>query len=167
MNAPVVELDVDPVWGQETDWEGLAARAAAAAAEVAPELAHDNLLFSLVLGLDDEVRELNQRWRAKDSPTNVLSFPMLSREEVLHAAGDEDRSGMLGDVIMAHGVCAAEAADKGIPLEDHAAHLIIHGLLHLAGYAHESDEAAAERMEALETQALARMGIGNPYCTAA
>jgi probable rRNA maturation factor len=167
MSAPVVELDVDPVWGQSTDWESLAARAAAATAQVAPELAHDNLLFSLVLGSDDEVRDLNRRWRARDSATNVLSFPMLSREEVLHAAADEGASGMLGDVILAHGICGTEAAAKGIALDQHAAHLIVHGLLHLAGYAHESDDRAAEQMESLEAQALARMGIADPYCTAA
>jgi probable rRNA maturation factor len=167
MSAPVVELDVDPVWGQDTDWEALAARAAGAAAQVVPELAHDNLIFSLVLGSDDEVRELNRRWRAKDAPTNVLSFPMLSREEVLHAARDEGDQGMLGDIILAHGVCAGEAAEKGIALADHAAHLIVHGLLHLAGFAHEADDAAAERMEALESSAMALIGIADPYCTAA
>ena len=167
MTAPVVELDVDPIWGQETDWEGLAARAAAATAQVAPELAHDNLIFSLVLGSDDEVRDLNRRWRAKDAPTNVLSFPMLSREEVLHAARDENEQGMLGDVILAHGVCASEAEGKGVRLADHAAHLIVHGLLHLAGLAHEADEAEAVQMEDLESRALALMGIADPYCAAA
>jgi len=167
MTAPVVELDVDPLWGQDTDWEGLAARAAAATAAVAPELAHDNLIFSLVLGDDEEVRQLNRRWRAKDSATNVLSFPMLSRDEVLHAGGDEGRQGMLGDVILAREVCAAEAEAKGIALADHAAHLIVHGVLHLAGLAHDGDEAQAQRMEALETKALAAMGIADPYCTAA
>lgn len=167
MSAPVVELDVDPIWGQDTDWEALAAEAAAATAQVAPELAHDNLLFSLVLGDDAEVRELNRRWRAKDVATNVLSFPMLSREEVLHAGGNESASGMLGDVILAHGICAAEAAARQVPLASHAAHLIVHGMLHLAGYDHEAEPGAAERMENLETQALEIMGLGNPYCTAA
>jgi probable rRNA maturation factor len=167
MSAPVVELDVDPLWGQDTDWEALASEAADATAQVAPELGHDNLLFSLVLGGDAEVHELNRRWRGKDAPTNVLSFPMLSREEVLHAAADEDAPGMLGDVILAHGVCSAEAAAKGMPLRQHAAHLIVHGLLHLAGYAHEQDDNAAARMEQLETSALARIGIADPYCTAA
>ncbi|MET0250870.1 MAG: rRNA maturation RNase YbeY [Novosphingobium sp.] len=166
MSAPVVELDVDPVWGQDTDWDALAARAAAAAAHVAPELAHDNLLVSLVLGDDGEVRDLNRQWRAKDAPTNVLSFPMLSREEVLHAGGDEGVSGMLGDVILAHGVCAAEAESKRLALADHAAHLIVHGLLHLAGHAHEEGDDAAERMEMLEIEALKTLGIANPYCTA-
>lgn len=166
MSAPVIELDVDPVWGQDTDWEALAARAAAAAAQVAPELAHDNLLVSLVFGEDGEMRELNRRWRAKDAPTNVLSFPMLSREEVLHAGGNEDASGMLGDIILAHGVCATEAQAKSITLADHAAHLIVHGLLHLIGLAHE-DGGEAARMEYLETKALSLMGIDDPYCTAA
>jgi probable rRNA maturation factor len=167
MSAPVVELDVDPIWGQEIDWEELAARAAEATARVAPELAHDNLIFSLVLGSDDEVRQLNRRWRAKDAATNVLSFPMLSREEVHHAAREESEQGMLGDVILAHGICSGEAAAKGVALADHAAHLIVHGLLHLAGLDHEGNETAAEGMENLETQALALMGIGDPYCTAA
>ena len=167
MTAPTLELDIDPVWGDAIDWEALAARAAMAAAKVAPELAHDNLLVSLVLGDDAEVQTLNQQWRAKDQPTNVLSFPMLSREEVLHAAADEAHEGMLGDLILAHGVCTREAADKGIAVEDHAAHLIVHGLLHLAGYDHEIGEVAAQAMEALETKALALMGIANPYCDAA
>lgn len=167
MSAPVVELDIDPVWGQDTDWEALAARAADATAQVAPELAHDNLLFSLVFGQDDELRELNRKWRAKDAVTNVLSFPMLSREEVLHAAADENAPGMLGDVILAHNYCTTEAATKGISLADHAAHLIIHGLLHLAGLDHETSDGAAERMEALETKALGLIGIADPYCAAA
>ena len=167
MTAPTLELDVDPIWGDSIDWEALAARAASAAATVAPELGHDNLLVSVVLGDDAEVHALNKQWRAKDKPTNVLSFPMLSRAEVLHAAADEDHEGMLGDLILAHGVCMREAADKAIAIADHAAHLIVHGLLHLAGYDHETGEAAAQAMEALETKALALMGIADPYCDAA
>ena len=167
MTAPTLELDVDPIWGQDTDWEALAARSASAAAQVAPELAHDNLLVSLVLGDDAEVQTLNNQWRAKDKPTNVLSFPMLSRTEVLHAAKDDANEGMLGDLILAHGVCTREAADKGIAVADHAAHLIVHGLLHLAGHDHETGDEAAHDMEALETKALALMGIADPYCDAA
>ena len=162
-----MELDVDPAWGQDTDWEALAARAASAAAQVAPELAHDNLLVSLVMGDDGEVQTLNKQWRAKDQPTNVLSFPMLSREDVLHAARDVANEGMLGDLILAHGVCTREAAGKGIAVADHAAHLIVHGLLHLAGLDHQAGEAEAQAMEALETKALALMGIADPYCDAA
>ena len=167
MTAPTIEIDVDPEWGDAIDWEALAARAASAAAQVAPELAHDNLLVSLVLGDDDEVRTLNKQWRAKDKPTNVLSFPMLSRAEVLRAAANEANEGMLGDLILAHGICTREAADKGVAVADHAAHLIVHGLLHLAGHDHETGDDAAHDMEALETKALALMGIADPYCDAA
>ena len=69
---------------------------------------------------------------------------------------------MLGDIILARGVCAAEAAEKAIPLECHAAHLMVHGTLHLLGYDH-MDEASAADMEAREVRALARMGIADPY----
>lgn len=166
MSAPTLELDVDPVWGDAVDWERLAARAANAAANVAPELAHPNLLVSLVFGDDAEVHALNKQWRAKDRPTNVLSFPMMSREDVLRAAADEANEGMLGDVILAHGVCGREAAEKGIALGAHATHLIVHGLLHLAGHDHDAGADQAAAMEALETKALAQMGLPDPYCGA-
>lgn len=163
MSASTLELDIDPVWPASTDWEDLAARAAEAAGAVAPELAHDHLLVSLVMADDEEVHALNRQWRAKDKPTNVLSFPMLSREEVLAAAAAPGSPGMLGDLILAHGVCTREAAEKGIAVEAHAAHLIVHGLLHLAGYDHETGEDDAAEMEALETKALALMGLADPY----
>ncbi|HQS71479.1 MAG: rRNA maturation RNase YbeY [Novosphingobium sp. 28-62-57] len=163
MTAPTLEIDIDPVWGDETDWEALANRAAEAAGKIAPELAHENLLVSLVLADDEEVHTLNKQWRAKDKPTNVLSFPMLSREEVLHAAADEGAPGMLGDMILAHGVCTREAAERGVSTQVHATHLIVHGLLHLAGYDHELGEAEAEEMEELERKTLALMGIADPY----
>ena len=163
MSAPTLEIDIDPIWGDDIDWEAVAARATEAAAHVAPELAHDNLLVSLVMADDAEVHALNKQWRAKDKPTNVLSFPMLSREEVLHAAANESVPGMLGDLILAHGVCSREAADKGTSTQVHATHLIIHGLLHLAGYDHETGEADAAEMEDLERKALALMGLADPY----
>jgi len=163
LTAPILEIDIDPVWGDATDWEALTNRAAAAAATVAPELAHEHLLVSIVMADDEEVHALNKQWRAKDKPTNVLSFPMLSREEVLTAAANGNAPGMLGDLILAHGVCAREAADKGIPTEAHTAHLVIHGLLHLAGYDHETGEAEAQEMEELERKALALLGIADPY----
>ena len=85
-------------------------------------------------------------------PTNAIS----SRANV---AGPEL---LLGDIILAHGVCEAEAADKGVPVEQHATHLLVHGTLHLLGYDH-GDEAQATDMEAREVRALARLGIANPY----
>ncbi len=161
--APSIDIDIDPVWTETVDWEALAAAAAGAAAAVAPELAHDSMLVSLVMADDDEVQALNKQWRAKDKPTNVLSFPMLSRDEVLRAAAGPDAPAMLGDMILAHGVCTREAAEKGIPVTAHASHLIVHGLLHLAGYDHEDGEAQAEEMEALERKALALLGLADPY----
>ena len=162
MTAPTLELDVDPVWGQDTDWEALAARAAAAAAAVAPELASEALLVSLVMADDDEVHALNRQWRAKDAATNVLSFPMLERDELL-ALSPQGPPELLGDIALARETCMREAADKAISLEHHTAHLIIHGLLHLAGYDHETSPADARAMEALEINALAQMGIADPY----
>lgn len=163
MTAPTLEIDIDPVWSEATDWEALADAAAQAAASVAPELAGEHMLVSLVMADDEEVHALNKQWRAKDKPTNVLSFPMLSREDVLIAADNPDAPAMLGDLILAHGVCAREAADKGIAQTAHTTHLIIHGLLHLAGYDHETGEAEAEEMEALERKALALLGLADPY----
>jgi probable rRNA maturation factor len=73
---------------------------------------------------------------------------------------------LLGDIILALGVCKAEAADKGVPVEQHATHLIVHGTLHLLGCDHHDDDEAAD-MEAREVRALERLGIANPYEVAA
>ena len=69
---------------------------------------------------------------------------------------------LLGDIILAHGVCEAEAADKGVSIDEHTTHLIVHGTLHLLGYDH-LDERDAVEMEAREIRALERLGISNPY----
>jgi probable rRNA maturation factor len=156
-----LEVDIEEPWpaGQ---WEALAASAARALAGVAPELGNPRLSASLLFTSDAEVHALNREWRQRDKPTNVLSFPMLAREELLALAPDGPPE-LLGDVALAHETCAREATDKALALEDHAAHLIVHGLLHLAGHDHELGEAEAEAMEALETKALALMGIADPY----
>jgi probable rRNA maturation factor len=87
---------------------------------------------------------------------------MIPRDSLL-AMPHEGAPEMLGDLALAFETCAREAADKGIPVTSHAAHLIVHGLLHLAGYDHELSDEDAEAMEALETKALAEMGIADPY----
>jgi probable rRNA maturation factor len=156
-----LELDIEEPW-PSADWPALAARSADAAAQVAPELANPRLSASLLLTSDAEVHALNSEWRERDQPTNVLSFPMLERADLLALAA-EGPPELLGDVALAHETCAREAGEKGVPLQDHAAHLIVHGLLHLAGYDHEISAADAEAMEALETKALAMMGIADPY----
>jgi len=156
-----LEISIEAPW-PAADWEGLAARAADAVAQVAPELANPRLSASLLFTSDAEIQSLNHEWRAKDKPTNVLSFPMLSREELL-ALAPEGPPEMLGDIALAYETCAREAGEKPVPLEHHAGHLLVHGLLHLAGYDHESGAGDAEAMELLEIKALAQMGIANPY----
>jgi len=104
---------------------------------------------------DAHVRGLNARWRGLDKPTNVLSFPAASPSGLAKAQ-------LLGDVVLAFETVAREAADDGKPLADHYRHLVVHGFLHLLGYDHER-EADAERMEAMETRILARLGVADPY----
>ena len=160
----MIELDceVEAPWTAPAALPDLASRAAAALEPFAPELAHSRLSASLLFTSDAEVRSLNREWRDKDKPTNVLSFPMLTRAELL-ALEPDGPPVLLGDVALAHETCAGEAGEKGIPIEHHAAHLLIHGLLHLAGYDHEASPGDAAIMEELETKALASMGIADPY----
>ena len=159
-----MEFDIDIEGWPSGDWEALASRATLAVAGVEAALANERLHVSALFTSDAEVHALNREWRGKDKPTNVLSFPMLQREELL----DQGANGppvLLGDIALAYETCAREAAEKGIALEDHAAHLIVHGLLHLAGHDHVHCDEEAEAMEALEIAALAKMGISNPYET--
>ncbi len=160
-----IALDADPDWDSSTDWAHLARSAVTAAiAESAfPQLGSGvrDVELSIRLAGDEEVHALNAGWRGKDKPTNVLSFPMADADDfdACDAAGPEL---MLGDIILAHGVCAAEATDKAIPISTHATHLMVHGTLHLLGYDHMDDDTAAD-MEGRETRALARLGIADPY----
>jgi probable rRNA maturation factor len=107
---------------------------------------------------DRDVRRLNRDFRGKDKPTNVLSFP----------SGDEmpPRRGplLLGDIVIAYGTVAREAAAQGKPIRDHLLHLVVHGVLHLLGHDHQR-RAEAARMERIETDLLARFGISDPYVT--
>ena len=107
----------------------------------------------VLLTSDETVAELNQRFRSKAGPTNVLSFPASSNPE-----------NHLGDVALAHGVCAREAAEQGKTLDQHLAHLVVHGVLHLLGYDHETD-GEAEAMEALERSILESLGVPDPYAS--
>jgi probable rRNA maturation factor len=109
---------------------------------------------TLLLTDDATVRDLNARFRRKDAATNVLSFPAPPNPEK-----------HLGDVALAYGVCAREAAEQAKPLAHHLQHLVAHGVLHLLGYDHMTD-AVAEAMEGLETVVLAGLGIPDPYAAA-
>lgn len=157
-----MELDVATENWPSGEWEVLAERAAEAACDVAPELANPRLSASLLFTSDAQVHALNREWRGRDKPTNVLSFPMLTRDQLLDLA-TEGPPELLGDIALAYETCQREAEEKGVTLEAHTAHLIVHGLLHLAGHDHVHSDADAEAMEALEITALAKMGIPDPY----
>ena len=108
--------------------------------------------LTLLLTKDSRLRELNNLFRGKDKPTNVLSFPSADPR-------------YLGDVAIAYGVMTAEARAAARKPADHAAHLAVHGTLHLLGYDHERDK-GARIMEALEIEVLAELGIADPYAAA-
>lgn len=154
-------------WPDDTDWDALATRAAVAAVERTPQaewIAHPVAIeIAVRLTSDAEVQALNRQYRGKDNPTNVLSFPMV-QPDLLDTVtqGSDDGEVLLGDIVLAYGVCAAEAADKGVSVKDHATHLIVHGTLHLLGHDHGSD-AEAEAMEGLERDTLTGLGIADPY----
>ena len=156
-----LDIEIDG-WPRDHDWADLAEAALQAVEGVEPLLANQRLSASLLFTLDEEVRVLNREWRTRDAPTNVLSFPMLTRAELAAMSG-EGGPEMLGDIALAFETCTREAAEKGVGLKDHAAHLIVHGLLHLAGHDHVEGDDQAEAMEALEIKALAQMGIADPY----
>ena len=160
-----IALDADEEWDSSSFWLPLVRKAAEAAIAESPypELVDSErpVEVSVTLSGDEEVRALNAHWRGKDKATNVLSFPMADERDLTRAnvSGVEL---LLGDIIMAHGVCSAEAHEKGVSIEDHAAHLVVHGTLHLLGFDHDQDAAAGD-MEAREVRALGRLGIANPY----
>ncbi len=107
---------------------------------------------SLTVALSDDkrVQALNRRDRKKDKPTNVLSYP----------SGEK---AFLGDIVLARQTVWREAREQKKTPADHVAHLVVHGTLHLLGYDHETSDAEAERMEALERRILKKLGIADPY----
>ncbi len=156
----LVEADVSEEWDSRTDWATLADRCvrSAVAHSRHSRLGDSDVEVSVKLTTNAEVRALNVAWRGKDQPTNVLSFPMV---EEARLGSPAER--LLGDIVLAQGVCAGEAQDKAVAIEDHAAHLIVHGTLHLLGYDHETSAADAEEMEQAERRALAAIGVADPY----
>ncbi|MDW6025184.1 rRNA maturation RNase YbeY [Mesorhizobium sp. BAC0120] len=143
-------------WPPEPELSQLTRRAVdAVLAEIrASGAAHSEL--SLVFTDDAHIRTLNAGWRGKDKPTNVLSFPAFPGR--LHG----QLPPMLGDVVLAAETVASEAEAEGKPVADHIAHLIVHGVLHLIGYDHETD-VEAEEMEQMERRVLAGLRIPDPY----
>ena len=162
-----VEADAGEEWDSRIGWADLAHEAVRSAVRHSRfvALAESELVAEVSVRFTDdaEVRALNASYRGKDKATNVLSFPMVEPELLGSVASAEDGEILMGDIVLAHGVCAAEAAEKKVAVETHASHLVVHGALHLLGYDHEEGEAEAEAMEAVERKALAALGISDPY----
>jgi len=161
-----IALSREDAW-PDHDWEALADRAARAALSLSAQgemlTIAATIEISIRLADDDEVRTLNAQYRHKDKPTNVLSFPMIQPDLLdTVTTNSDDGEVLLGDIVLAHGVCAREAEERGISVADHATHLIVHGTLHLLGYDHLGED-EAEAMEAIETDALASLGLADPY----
>ena len=145
--ADVIDLEIeDEAWVKALpDAEALSLAAATAA------LRGEAAVLTILLTDDETVRDLNDRFRGKDSATNVLSFP-----------APENPENHLGDIALAYGVCVREAAEQGKTLAAHLQHLVVHGVLHLLGYNHMSED-EAEAMESLERAVLAGLGVSDPY----
>lgn len=160
-----VAVAVEAPW-PDGNWEDLAGKAVRAGMERTPygELADLDAMVEISVRLtsDDEVQTLNRQYRHKDKPTNVLSFPMVQPDLLPSLANSDDGEILLGDIALAHETCAREANERGVTLDAHAAHLIVHGTLHLLGHDHMND-AEAEAMEAIERDAMAALGLHDPY----
>lgn len=148
-----VDIEIeDEAWTTAAeDAEALVWRAAQAVLDAHEDIEGQGIV--ILLTDDDSVQALNHDFRQKDYATNVLSFPSPPNPE-----------GQIGDIALAYGVCAREAKEQGKPLAHHLQHLVAHGVLHLLGYDHESDD-EAEAMEALEREILAGLDIPDPYAS--
>ena len=159
VRKPRIDIDITVEsgdWPQKRTLRSLVEKAVAAALGEAGAAFEAGSELSVVFTDDAHIRTLNAGWRNKDKPTNVLSFPAFPVKP------GEKLPPMLGDVVLAAETVAREAELEGKPLGHHITHLVVHGVLHLLGHDHE-EETEAERMEALERAALARLAIPDPY----
>lgn len=150
-NVEKVQLNI-----ASEQWSGVDVAVLAANVVAAIEALEINQRWpvSILCTADAEMAALNRTYRGKEGPTNVLSFPA---DETF--AGDEH---YLGDIAIGFEICEREAVEKSILFEHHVAHLLVHGILHLLGYDHQSDD-EARTMENLEIDVLSTMNIANPY----
>jgi probable rRNA maturation factor len=149
----IVDVEVaNPAWLAAGDVDGLAQDAVAATLSEVGARVHPDAEISIRLCDDDEIRALNLAWRDKDKATNVLSFP----------APAGNKGPLLGDIVVAFEYVSEEAREAGRSLRDQLAHMMVHGLLHLLGFDHET-AFDAEKMENLERRILAQLGIDDPY----
>ncbi len=170
MNSPPLEdpepaLAVDiliesEAWRMLPEAEDIVRRAIAFAATCPhPTLRghHRNAELSVLLCDDETIARLNGQWRGQQKPTNVLSFPAQPLQSAV-----PDEKIPLGDIAIAYETLAREAEENGKSVSEHLSHLVVHGFLHLLGYDHHMDD-EAERMERLERDILARIGVADPY----
>jgi probable rRNA maturation factor len=157
--SPEIDVAVeDERWDAVVpDLEAFVVRAVSAGLAIAPDAPRDAVEVSILLTTDDAVQTLNRTWRGKDKPTNVLSFPSPPQPTPAGMARP------LGDVVLAYDTMLRESAEQSKPLSHHLAHLLVHGTLHLLGQDHETGDADAEAMEALEVAALRTLGVPDPY----
>jgi probable rRNA maturation factor len=147
-----MSLSIDVEDARWPDVTALAERCRAAV------LTDDPRTVAVLFTSDSEIQSLNKEWRGKDKSTNVLSFPAAPMPVPPGEAAH------LGDLVLAFETVSKEAQEQGKPFENHVAHLIVHGLLHLLGLDHENDT-DAEAMEHRERRILAHLGIPDPYLT--
>jgi probable rRNA maturation factor len=155
MRPRVEFVALSPAWRAALPARKLAREAIAAAAAECGAALPAGAELCIHLADDAHVRALNARWRGLDRPTNVLSFPAFAPSQLARAR-------LLGDIVLAYETLAREADEENKPLADHYRHLVVHGFLHLIGFDHDV-ETDAERMEAMETRILARLGVADPY----
>ncbi len=159
--APMPAIDVvieSRAWDALPNGAGIVRSAIAAAAAQLAWGRHGTNIVVLLCD-DASIAELNAQWRGISRPTNVLSFPAP-----LWMQDAPDAEASLGDIAIAYGTVAREAEEQGKSVHDHFSHLVVHGFLHLLGYDHQNDD-EAERMERLERDILAQIGISDPYAS--
>lgn len=151
-----IELEVDsPGWPTEAELARAVRQAISAVwAELDLRRPAQSEVSFLFTG-DKRMQRLNADWRGIDKPTNVLSFPAMEHD-------GSSLPPLLGDIVLAAETVSREAALENRPVAHHLSHLIVHGLLHLLGYDHQTDD-EADRMERLEAEILSRLGIPDPY----
>jgi probable rRNA maturation factor len=147
-----------PLWETLPDADAIVRRAVAAAAHGLQIPHRGHAALDVLLCDDATIATLNARWRGQERATNVLSFPAAPLTHL------DTGSAPLGDIAIAYETVTREAAEQGKAVADHLTHLVVHGFLHLLGYDHQMD-GEAERMERLERDILARIGVTDPYAS--
>jgi probable rRNA maturation factor len=152
-------LSESPLWEAEPGAEAVVRRAVSQAAAAAGPAVTAPAEVAVLLCDDAMIAALNAQWRGREEPTNVLSFPAAP---AAGTSGSESGVVHLGDIAIACETVIREAREQGRTVSQHLAHMAVHGFLHLLGYDHQTDD-EAERMEGLEREILAGLGISDPY----